>query len=147
MALQDTIGRHWSRIYAMMWWHHVILILVADVQDGVFKGDESRHYIGWYEVSCSLLLISLLAWVPERLNARLPLTLLMTSWFVLHFLWVSASTVDPFCDTRLISLCSIVEVVVWLRYAAIAYIYSSLQNVSRHIPEGIQQICNTGCCP
>jgi hypothetical protein len=52
-----------------------------------------------------------------------------------------------FCDTRLIYLCSIAEVVVWLVCAGIAYIYSSLQNISGHIPEGIQQICNTGCCP
>jgi hypothetical protein len=42
-----------------------------DMRDGVFKGDESRHQIGWYEVSCTLLLINLLAWVLERLIARL----------------------------------------------------------------------------
>ena len=58
------------------------LVLVDDVRDGVFEGDESRHQIGWYEVSCTLLLISLLAWVLERLNARLPLMLLVACWFV-----------------------------------------------------------------
>jgi hypothetical protein len=50
------------RWYFLGWWKHAL--------------------IGWYEVSCSLLLISLLAWVLKRLNGRLPSTLLMTSWFV-----------------------------------------------------------------
>ena len=42
---------------------------------------------------------------------------------------MSASIVDPFCGTRLISLCSIAEVVVWQvhtkPWTGIAYIYSS----------------------
>ena len=58
------------------------LVLIDNMRDGVFEGDESMHQIGWYEVSCILLLISLLAWVLERLNARLPLTLLVACWFV-----------------------------------------------------------------
>ena len=41
-----------------------------------------QAYSGWYEVGCTLLLISLLAWVLERLNARSPLTLLEAHWFV-----------------------------------------------------------------
>jgi hypothetical protein len=59
---------------------HILFELINT--NSVFEGDESRHYIGWYEVSCSLLLINLLTWVLEGRNARLPLTLLMTSWFV-----------------------------------------------------------------
>ena len=39
----------------------VILVLVVDVRVGLFEDDESRHQISWYEVSCTLLLISLLA--------------------------------------------------------------------------------------
>jgi hypothetical protein len=46
------------------------------------RGWWKQALIGWYEVSCSLLLISLLAWVLERLNGRLPSTLLMANWFV-----------------------------------------------------------------
>jgi hypothetical protein len=131
-------------MYAMMWWHPVILVLVADMRDGVFEGDENRTLICWYEVSCSLLLINLLAWVLERLNARLPSTLLMTSWFVCplclskcfycrSFLW----HLSHFLFFPLLKWwfdCSQVHMKPW---TGTTYIHSFLQNVNAHIPEGI----------
>jgi hypothetical protein len=35
--------------------------LAANVQDGIFEDDENRSQIGYYEVSCTLLLIGILA--------------------------------------------------------------------------------------
>jgi hypothetical protein len=60
-----------------------------------------------------LLLISLLAWVLERLNAWLPSTLFVARWFVRPLPMSECFIVDLFCGTCLISLCSIAEVVVW----------------------------------
>ena len=68
IALQHTVDR--PPLISDACWHENVhhdvvasrcLVLVDDVQDGVFEGDESRHQIGLYEVSCILLLISLLA--------------------------------------------------------------------------------------
>ena len=118
MALRDTVSSEPlidDICYHENVRHDVVasrcLVLVDNMRDSVFKGDESRHLIGWYEVSCTLLLISLLAWVLEKLNARSLLTLLEAHWFV-RPLPMSASIIDPFCVTCLISLCSIAEVVV-----------------------------------
>jgi hypothetical protein len=66
----------------------IILVLVANMQASLLEDDENRHQISWYEVSFTLLLINLLAWVLERLNAWLALTLLVACWFV-HPLFMS----------------------------------------------------------
>jgi hypothetical protein len=79
------------------------------------------------------------------------------SWPVtlfIHFIWVSAFVVDPFYGTRLLSLCSTAEVMVQFVFAG-SYqttnrqsLYSFiLQNVSGHIPKGLQQFQNMGYCP
>jgi hypothetical protein len=117
-ALRDTVDRP-PLIYDVWWskdaWHDVVAlvipVLTVDVRVGLFKDDESWHQISWYKVNCTLLLISLLAWVLEMLGC-LGCYLWPIDLFV-HFLWVSASIVDSFCGTRLISLCFIAEVVVW----------------------------------
>jgi hypothetical protein len=99
-VFRDTIGRPLIR---NVWWHLIILVLVANMQDGIFKDDENWALLCWYEVNCSLLLINLLAWVLKRLNLG---CLCCYSWPVdlsVHFLWVSASTRDPSCGTCLIS--------------------------------------------
>jgi hypothetical protein len=41
--------------------YHAILVLAADVQDGVSKNNESRSLIGQNEVSYTLLLIGIIA--------------------------------------------------------------------------------------
>jgi hypothetical protein len=35
-----------TRMYAMMQWHLIVLVLVDDVQDGVFEDDGSRRILG-----------------------------------------------------------------------------------------------------
>jgi hypothetical protein len=32
-------------MYAMMWWHPIILVLVADVQASLFEDDKSKHIL------------------------------------------------------------------------------------------------------
>ena len=132
VALWHTIDR--SPLIFNVCWHENVrhdvvaswcLVLVDDMRDGDFEGDESRHQISWYEVSCTQLLISLLAWVLEMLGC-LWHYLWPVDLFV-HFLWVSASIVDPFCGTHPISLCSIAELMVWFWFVG------SYQTMDRHI--------------
>jgi hypothetical protein len=42
---ETPLTDHWSdgtRMYAMMWWHPIILVLIANVRAGLF---ESRHIL------------------------------------------------------------------------------------------------------
>jgi hypothetical protein len=99
---QTTINWWHLLIWGCMSWHLIVLVFAADMRIDVFEDDGSRHQIGWYEVSCTLLLISLLAWVPKWLNARLPSTLFMSCWFICPLSMSKSSIVDPFCGICLI---------------------------------------------
>jgi hypothetical protein len=143
-ALRDTIGRPLIE--------NVCHDVVASSHLGpccwharwCLRGWWKHALIGWYEVSCSLLLMSLLTWVLKKLNGRLPLMLLMTSWFVCPLPVIKCFYFKSFL-LHLSHFLFILLLKWWFGCSQIhtkpwtgtTYIHSFLQNVNGHIPEGI----------
>jgi hypothetical protein len=78
----------------------------------VFSRMMREVYSGYFKVGCILLLFSILVWVLEKLKARLSLILLIACRFVRPLPMSECFYWDLFYGTRLLSLCSIAEVVV-----------------------------------